>query len=872
MARDDSSDAGWSGDGGVNGSSSNGGGSGGKGDGWTTTTDPGGWTIGHYGDSESPSGNINGGGGSGGGQGSFAAATTIAMGVAQSLSLTGREWGFAVRPVTVLPEIVQQTLTKLNNFKAPSLARLATSMTGRFGLFAGLLTKSSSLNLGEPNMVSEKDLYGLVVFSAETVTSTPLGQIKSMAEVPVNFQVTSAIITAPENIHYGVPKSVITTAVQYFGFEMPAEPNKKEMVSVVQAKPTKHKDVYTAQVVPGKPDISISIVKDGIFSVPSVPKDTVNMVDFVAPITSTEKVEKHNAIVSFPDGSGHAPIYVSVSKLLTEAERKALAEKARKEREAWEKAHPVEAAELKVDAALKAIVTQQQNLAATKNTQYGRLLLDPVKNPVVYTRPYRRIVIGAFDYQLSPKAITVNSAYVVQRLLNDDANAYVGAATNEYEVINRRYLVEDYNHIRNQLLASQATIKNAQSLVSNAEKSHAQEDAKLKHLLAQIEAEKARELAKIAAEKARLEAEFLEKKLEEERKAQAVAIKSLQNKIADSLSKPNVFSIYGIGEGLGYGTREVIAQISIKGKGAIALNNGAELVEEQGFQLEQYYHSPGEHADQFGGLEQIELKQDKPDILAYSISLNTLFNPSILPQKGDDSDFANIAVRGNFEYQAERTILSLAFHGQESLLQVPILKATLDQSTGLYQVILPGQFGTILITPLNPPTTNTPPLGIPIPRITFPQHTGITVENINIDPEFINVMPEDMTFHDYVLVFPDNSGLKPIYVMLSDPLDSEKFTRKQLDKKFKHAIDFGITDTKKNSETLTKFRDAIDAHLVDINTVERGIYRREKNSKVFYNPNTNNVIVLDEKGKFVSGWHLIPNSPQYESYINNGVL
>jgi len=62
--------------------------------------------------------------------------------------------------------------------------------------------------------------------------------------------------------------------------------------------------------------------------------------------------------------------------------------------------------------------------------------------------------------------------------------------------------------------------------------------------------------------------------------------------------------------------------------------------------------------------------------------------------------------------------------------------------------------------------------------------------------------------------------------MVSDPLDAGRFTRKQLDKKFKHASDFGFVDTKKNRVTLTQYRDAIKAHLKDRDTVEKRTYRR----------------------------------------------
>ncbi|VDR24480.1 Colicin-D [Raoultella terrigena] len=105
------------------------------------------------------------------------------------------------------------------------------------------------------------------------------------------------------------------------------------------------------------------------------------------------------------------------------------------------------------------------------------------------------------------------------------------------------------------------------------------------------------------------------------------------------------------------------------------------------------------------------------------------------------------------------------------------------------------------------------------------------------------------------------TGVEPIYVMLSDPLDSGKYTRRQLQRKYKHAIDFGISDTKINSETLAKFRDAIEAHLADKDTVEQGTYRREKGAKVYFNSTTNNVVILDKNGDFISTWNPIPNSP-----------
>ncbi|CAI2539818.1 Colicin-D [Serratia ficaria] len=128
---------------------------------------------------------------------------------------------------------------------------------------------------------------------------------------------------------------------------------------------------------------------------------------------------------------------------------------------------------------------------------------------------------------------------------------------------------------------------------------------------------------------------------------------------------------------------------------------------------------------------------------------------------------------------------------------------------------------------------------------------------------------------DFILWQPDATevGVEAIYVMVSDPLDSGRFTRKQLDKKYlKHASDFGINDTKKNRETLTKFRDALEAHLEDKGTVEKGTYLLVEDSKVFFNYKTNKVVVTSKDGSFISGWKLDVNSQQYKNYIEKGIL
>ena len=102
--------------------------------------------------------------------------------------------------------------------------------------------------------------------------------------------------------------------------------------------------------------------------------------------------------------------------------------------------------------------------------------------------------------------------------------------------------------------------------------------------------------------------------------------------------------------------------------------------------------------------------------------------------------------------------------------------------------------------------------------------------------------------------------------------DSVTFSTKQLDKKFKHASDFGVITTKKNGDTIVQYQTAIKSHLDDKTTYEHGTYLLVPESKVFFNPQTNNVVVVDKYDNFVSGWRLDPKTKQYENFINNGAL
>ncbi|AMK33657.1 colicin/pyosin nuclease family protein [Pseudomonas putida] len=206
---------------------------------------------------------------------------------------------------------------------------------------------------------------------------------------------------------------------------------------------------------------------------------------------------------------------------------------------------------------------------------------------------------------------------------------------------------------------------------------------------------------------------------------------------------------------------------------------------------------------------------------------------------------------------------------------VPVRAAVLNLKTGLYTAVLPSIVHdqpavTLTWTPAAVPGGQTSTSTTPIVKPEAPVFTGVELKPISVKAQtYPGVFPDA---NDFIITFPADSGLKPVYVMFSEPLDSGIFTRKQLDKKYKHAKSFGVADTKKNSETLAEFRDAVQAHLKDSGTIEKGTYLYAEGSKVYFNSTTKNVVVLDSAGNFLSGWKLVPGTPQYDNYISTGKL
>jgi len=83
------------------------------------------------------------------------------------------------------------------------------------------------------------------------------------------------------------------------------------------------------------------------------------------------------------------------------------------------------------------------------------------------------------------------------------------------------------------------------------------------------------------------------------------------------------------------------------------------------------------------------------------------------------------------------------------------------------------------------------------------------------------------------------------------------FAARQLQRKFKHAADFGVTG-KYSRRQATMFEWAMRAHVEDEMTlVIPGTYRAEPVTH-FVNPQTGLNVMRDAQDAFVSGWRLTP--------------
>ncbi len=322
--------------GGVNGSSSGSGGSssgGGNnpnsGPGWGTTHTPNGdihnYNPGEFGGGgHKPGGNSgNHNGGSGNGQPS---GTVMAFGF-PALAPAG---GLAV--------------TVSGDALAAAVADVLAALKGpfKFGAWGIALygIMPTEIAKDDPRMMSKI----VTSLPADTVTESPVSSLPlDQATVSVTKRVTDVMKDERQHIAVvaGVPMSV----------------------PVVDAKPTNRPGVFSA-TVPGLLALEVSTGK-GITASTALPRGITEDRDRTErPAGFTFGGSSHEAVIRFPKESGQAPVYVSVTDVLTPEQVKQRLDEENRRQQEWDATHPIEVAEREYENAKAELEAEDKNIAS----------------------------------------------------------------------------------------------------------------------------------------------------------------------------------------------------------------------------------------------------------------------------------------------------------------------------------------------------------------------------------------------------------------------------------------------------------------------------------------------------------------------------
>lgn len=151
----------------------------------------------------------------------------------------------------------------------------------------------------------------------------------------------------------------------------------------------------------------------------------------------------------------------------------------------------------------------------------------------------------------------------------------------------------------------------------------------------------------------------------------------------------------------------------------------------------------------------------------------SLPDQATLEDAADSGKSVSMPVRGRMVMRVDGTLETQLVRTPVAG-DVPVVRAILDKETGYWGYTLPAMPGvpsqTILVSPVDAPGVNSP-LGLtgPVPLPETIVHTGDHAEVPPGDTVTVAPVPGNPDFRDFVLIFPAESGLKPLYVMQNSP-------------------------------------------------------------------------------------------------------
>lgn len=420
------------------------------------------------------SGHGNGGGQHSGQSGGVSLSLTpeaqasVAYGAPMNISLIDGMWGLSVFRAAPVQEAIAAALAKLEQGLVSALPYAGRLLGGTIGALV-----PSPIAKDDPTMMSRI----VTTLPADKVTHTAPAALPTQPATVVHSRVTDVV--QDEKQHLAVVKS----------------PTVSMSVPVVSAKPTKRPGVYTASVVPGMPDIHVR-VQDGKPATLSQPKGVTPERGDTKPAGFTAGGNTHDAIIHFPPESKTGPIYVSVVDVLTpEQVKKRQAEENRRQQE-WDATHPIEVAEREVAEAAKALSQAQSNvnqkqtmLGNLKNTAEGLALGDAKAHPITSTTA-KSISVPSYSgggVKFNATA-TIDSRERLDQLLKLGGLAYINnvlkwgevtAPTEDGRKVGngiKTATVEEYEKLRQRLIARKNEISAAQAALNLALESRKQKE------------------------------------------------------------------------------------------------------------------------------------------------------------------------------------------------------------------------------------------------------------------------------------------------------------------------------------------------------------------------------------------------------------
>ncbi|MCW2484843.1 hypothetical protein J5069_02920 [Candidatus Symbiopectobacterium sp. NZEC127] len=254
-------------------------------------------------------------------------------------------WGF-----TLNLSVIDAGLGKVAGLLADALP-----VAGRLvGFTAGALFPSSiapdsldpTYGKIQQNLMNQVARQGLLE-QGYNVTAMPAGIVSDIPVSEIGKAPTAAVGLLAESV-VNVERNVTQLAL--------IQPRVTTTIPVVKAKETKVPGIYSVNVIPGKPALQVKIDMTRPAVVKNPPK--VNEKPDLSAFLATPSSDTHHAFVDF--GGGREPVYVSVSKKLTNEQEKQQIEEAQKREQEWLKKHPEIVAERALSETRRTIAITEQ--------------------------------------------------------------------------------------------------------------------------------------------------------------------------------------------------------------------------------------------------------------------------------------------------------------------------------------------------------------------------------------------------------------------------------------------------------------------------------------------------------------------------------